>query len=154
MDIDGDAPVSPADIKAVVDMLKNLKKQLDGNINYRASQMAVQEVKVDWDLGKNVRQLMALDDPVRASAVVITAAMVQKAAFAAGVTTDSRLAACASAGAALTTDLTLAAALGPETAGLGSIAPLAFAAWDAYSFGKSCFVVSGKTSHAVTLRRP
>ncbi len=158
MDMDGNAPgrpaLSQADIKAIVDMLKNLKRQLDGNINFRSSQMAVQEIKVDWDLGKNASQLMTLENPARAAAVVVTAAMVQKAAFAAGVTTDSRIAACASAAASLTTDVTLAAALGPETAGLGSIVPLAFAAWDAYSFGKNCFVVDGKVSHAVKAAHP
>ena len=84
--------------------------------------------------------------------IVITSVMLQKITAAAGVATDDQRVKCADALAALGGDLATAAVLGPETAGLGSVVPLLFAALDSYKMANQCFLIDGMASHAVGAR--
>jgi hypothetical protein len=140
-------PATRDRIQKVRVMIAALKRQLD-RPGARATKMAFKEIYIDADL----RHLAKLENP-KAAMIILTSAMVQKAAAAANIATKSELVECANAGASLTMDLAMAAALAPETLGLGSLVPLAVAAMDAYDFGKSCFIVEGQPAHAVRAAR-
>jgi hypothetical protein len=79
----------------------------------------------------------------------VTAVMVQKAALAAGFATRSDYAECAGAIAALSGDFISAAALAPETLGIGAVLPLIGVATAGFEVGQCVFRVGGQFGHSI-----
>lgn len=143
------SPQLDADIRQqLVLLLDSIRRLLDSPMG-TAARFGVTEVKLSLSLGgKDALRLML--NPSRGTYAVITSVMVQKATAAASIVTQNQVATCADALAALGGDLTSAAVLGPETAGLASLIPLAFAALDAWNVGTACFIApEGTASHAI-----
>jgi hypothetical protein len=120
--------------------LKKLKQELDSP-TAKSTKFVYKEIMLN-------KALFKLPKMTPTNAIVtITSVQLQKALMAAGFMQKSE---CIDALTSLAGDFGMAAALGPETAGLGALLPLALAAVDSYDVGQKCFSSGGgPTTHAV-----
>jgi hypothetical protein len=130
----------PRDLSKVNSFVEKMKAQM----SRPAPKLMFAELKVTY----SVKEAVNLTNP-KYAIIYATSVMVQKAMLAAGITTDEDRKNCMEAIGNLAGDFSMAAALGPETAGVGSILPLFAALLDSYDLTNSCFRVDGRVSHAV-----